>query len=420
MVARTRTTIQEELADEPIDVVDAAMDAAEGDKTPFDEIRNFFVNLSETEGDSPLGITLMVRSNPNSNVWSMINTTRPDLSTFDPEKAMDDVLQEHGPGSYKFVVRIGRRIRKHVEFNVGDPRKKNDPVIIAKDDSKEFMPMIFRMMQDNSSQALAAQRESSERFMMMMQQMSSNEKNTITALLPMMLDKKGPDVISLITACAPFIPALIAVFKPKDSMSDIIGIIKSVKDITGDNVGGGEDSGFLGVAKTFAGPLMQALSAQQEQAKLAQMQAAALPAPSHAPSATAQPGVISASNTQGVNKADMHPILALIKDDIEYMASKKWEPTISAETLAANIELQGITYEQVVSMAQEFMVSPDWIEELNKRGIDLREYRVWAQQVLQELINVLAANADNTSNDRAFESGDGRDTSDPAINVVVS
>lgn len=416
-MARVRRTVEEEMPDAPTNTVDAAIMAANDEAFDFDEIKGLFTNLQESEDSDKFSISLMVRKSEGAS-WSFLETSRPDIQTFSIERAIENVLNERGPGNYKYVVRVGGTIKKHIEFNVGDPRKPLNatPQIVKDDSTKEFLPLLITMMQESNRSQQAA----SERLMLQMHESANKENQMMLTLLPALTQRQGPSVLEIITGLAPIIPLIAPMIAPKNNMKEMIELMILMKNEMGGD-GGGEDGGFLKMASSFAGPIIAGLTAQGEQAKLQTMQVQQ-PQRQQLAAPVQQPQSVPQSAPQEVeanSRPAMHPILALIKDEIELFAKKGQDPTIAAETLAAILEMQGITYEQLVTVAQQLMVTPDWIESLYRAGVDLRQHREWAQQVIQELINIMQ---DNSGSDALgeTETGDGGNKTDAEINVPTS
>lgn len=424
MAPRIRRKVEEEIIPET-DTLQDAMTAADDEATPFDELKDFFVQLNQRSGNEALVIVVMTREH-SSKPWSTIDQIRLEsVSDFDPDEAIDNVWREHGDGEYKFMVRIRGRVVKHLEFRVGDPRKKHrgreeQPAA----QNNDLMLMLFKQQADASERQSRETQAASDRAMQMQATMMQGMMTMIAAIIPAVSGNKT-DPSEMMKNLA---STMRDMNPPREggSLKEMIETVVAVKDL----VGGGSDkeTSLLDIAKdalpaalSAIGPMLEARKTNAPQTQPLPVARTAIP---HTPAPIQPADVIPGSE----NPSEIHPpeareaaplevpadpLLALIGPDILFFAMRNYPPTLAADTLADKLLENGYDLPSLTVKVTQLFGDGDWLEALAAHGVDLRPYRAWAEEVLPLVIEAVGGDDDAGGNGADIVGDEGRAT-DPA------
>lgn len=408
---RQKTTIIEPV-DDTDDVVSDAMFAADSEQGSFEALKLMFEQLNTTNATDPLTISVYTREN-DGKPWSLLNTMAMNVNEFDAQKAIESVKEDHGDGSYKFIVYVKGRVVRHVPFRIGDPRKKNI-IAAAVDNTKEYIPMMMQMMQGSSDRQM-------QMMQLMMQQSSEASNRTMTAIMGM-FGTIVPALVGGKTDPAQMLVQLATIMKElqpsKDGLKEGIETLVAAKSLFSDSGGNGSEDNIFSIIKEVGPTLAPVVQALIEQAKMKGQgnvngtSITPLPPPAVIPPQTSQVAGIAnaeqlASGTDDVHREEgnnQHSlagnrILKLVGDDIVFFANRGYDVEHAAEIIADKFDENGITQDEIGALLAEASTYGDWIEALATVGYDLRQHRQWIVDVLTALANILNSTDDTDEED---------------------
>jgi len=365
----------------PLDPIDDAM--REDRQTLADNLTEALAQLSDVEQGALKGILYRIPIPNGKYEWIRdVYPAAPPSPPFDMSDIMRSLKEEIGGGDYALRLMADNKVRRTVHFSI--MRDRVDPAAAAKKDEGTSLSMFQLMMTQQADSRREAQ-ASADRQMQMMQQanqqtmqMFAAMSSQTTAILTAMMAnrEKVTDLVPLFSAMQP----------PQGGMKDAVETLVALKGLLpGEGGGGGFDpDDLVGSAVKLAGPLLAAGGRMLQQRQAAGHEALAEPA-----QALALPGAPGPLQLT-MNPAPDDPVervLRHIRDDVLFMF-RRYDPELAAEAVYARIEAAGVGEQELNDLVAAFYASPDWIEDLAARGLDLRSDRAWAADFLQGLVAV--------------------------------
>lgn len=223
-------------------------------------------------------------------------------------------------------------------------------------------------------------------------QMAAQQQTLMMGLITALVGAPKPDPLSSIVP-------LLQILKPDQQtapFSEMISNMAAMKElIGGGGDGGGNDESFLSGAAKAMLPMLGKMVETGMSAQPPQVNARPMPPqpvrPNPSPAIAAprpmpplkMPPVLTPVKPKIVST---NPLIALIADDVTFMSKRGYPPELAADAVLQRIADNKVEESAIISLVVRFQTAPDWIEDLSKEGIDLRERREWATDFLAALI----------------------------------
>lgn len=306
--------------------------------------------------------------------WSWCDDVYPPWNL---SQIFQDMRERFGPGFYQLRIYANGKIRKNVDFSIAKEKTTLAAAPSNNAQSSQFSDMLLLMMQNS--------RDAADRQMNMMQAMSKQTTDLLAAILPAMAGGGGNRASETV--------ALIAALKDAGGsgggIKDTLEAMAAFKTLLGHSSDDGEGRGeavdlddLAGTAVRLIGPGVKALGDYLQRSRD--------PAASEggAPSAngTAAPGA-GGQLALGAPPS-RHPLLDLVRDDVNYMFKRGFDPAKAADLVYDIIVANEVAEEEINALATLFALSPNGLEDLAREGIDFRSAPGWANAFFAELVAI--------------------------------
>jgi hypothetical protein len=345
--------------------------------------------LSDLAGMTESSVKIVVYRVSNKGEWEHVKQLSPPLKVGD---LINDLEDTYGPGKYAVRILADNRIRTTKFFNIAAPRDGKGSLFGGPDglntssllkmlldrDNKpntggqDMMLLMMKMQQDANAAMMQMQQRSSETLMTLIATLTANRGDPSDQFL------KSAEIIKALQG-------------PQTTAKDILETLTMFRDVTGD---GGNAGGFLGLAEKFL-PAMAAMADAARQGS-GQVAPGAAPAALPAPEATAHrappppvPGAASSPPAGPAGAAPGHPIVSLIKPEIEFFMGRGHDPELAAEAVADVLRAKGITAEALFAFGLELQgTDGDYVGRLQRLGLDVSAHRAWFESMLATLAEI--------------------------------
>ncbi len=313
------------------------------------------------------------------------------IRTLTPPVDMDELIEwlreEYGPGDYSLKFMVDGKFKDNRVFSIAAPKSLSlrgaPPGAERTGGNTDLMLSLAKMQQDSSDKQLTL-------IMAMMQNSTQQMTAMMTAIIPALAGGRPADPAAMLASLATTFKSLQPSAPPPGvSPKEWIETLAALKELTGD--GGGDDSSIMGMAKTFLPLIGQYVSQGRDGFAAGSQQA--LPAPDNA-----APGPIAGNGyAAGAPLTPGHRIIAMIRDDLDFLLKRRRDTQVSAELLAEVLDNNGVTLDDLMAVVAEFQTAGNqWPVELAKHGIVIADQAdaQWLDAVIAGLVELYTQPAD--------------------------
>lgn len=378
---------------------DAALAASEDETLGFDALKALMDVLNAEDADSELAVPIYTRKSATSS-WSLIDTWRGSIKSFDMDKLIGHIQSTFGNGDYKVTPRVKGRIIKHIPISLGDPRTPTtSPLAPARENNSEMMLAMMQMQQSSMLQMQQMQAQATAAN----QQMIGNIVAAFAPVITAIVSRPPTDPLAVIGPLA----AALKPDAPREGIKDMIESAAALKTlIGGDGGSGGDDLMSLG-AKTLPGLIEMGKQAMAQRPAPAPVPTIRSVAPAPAPRPTVQPPMRAIPIVRPVAiPTPEQRIVAMIRPTVLECMARDTKPHEAAAQIAGVLKQRGVTDDVLLPLAGKF-VGPDPLSDLAALGLDLRAKPDWANAVITGLVAIFTGEIDASVSDDDRGGGDG-------------